>query len=78
MVQSQPDPLALVQKYQQLVLAYEKLDHEIDNLIMTHGGTSDKMPPEALSAYRALARQRDDVQNEMRELEQELNFDDES
>ncbi len=78
MVQSHSDPLALVQKYQQLVLAYEKLDHEIDNLIMAHGGTSDKMPPAALSAYRALARQRDDVQNDMRELEQELNFDDES
>jgi hypothetical protein len=78
MAQSQPDPLVLVQKYQQLVIAYETLDHEIDHLIMAHGGTSDKMPPDALATYRQLARQRDDIQNEMRELEQELQFDDES
>lgn len=74
---SKPDPLELVQKYQQLVLVYEALDHEIDDLIMVHGGTSDKMPPEALATYRHLARRRDEIQNEMRELEQELHFDDE-
>lgn len=71
------EPLALVQKYQGLVLAYEALDKEIDDLIMSHGGSSEKMPEEELSHYRELARQRDDIQGEMHELELELNIDEE-
>ena len=69
------DSLALVQKYQALVLEYEALDKEIDALIMAHGGSSEKMPPEDLEHYRDLARKRDDVQGEMHELEMELNID---
>lgn len=67
----------LVQKYQELVLLYESLDKEIDGLIMAHGGGSENMPPETLAEYRHLARRRDDVQNEMRELEHELSIDEE-
>ena len=67
--------LALVQKYQELVLVYEALDKEIDALIMAHGGSSEKMPPEDLARYRDLARKRDDIQGEMHELEMELNID---
>jgi len=67
--------LALVQKYQELVLVYEALDKEIDALIMAHGGSSEKMPPEDLARYRDLARRRDDIQGEMHELEMELNID---
>ncbi len=69
------DSLALVQKYQALVLEYEALDKEIDALIMAHGGSSEKMPSEDLERYRDLARKRDDVQGEMHELEMELNID---
>ena len=69
------NPLALVQKYRKLVLVYEALDKEIDALIMAHGGSSEKMPPEDLTRYRDLARQRDDIQGEMHELEMELNID---
>ena len=69
------DSLALVQKYQTLVLEYEALDKEIDALIMAHGGSSEKMPLEDLERYRDLARKRDDVQGEMHELEMELNID---
>jgi hypothetical protein len=69
--------LQLVQRYQELVLVYEALDREIDNLIMSFGGASEKMPPEEFARYRHLARRRDDVQNEMRELEVELRIDDE-
>ena len=69
------NPLALVQKYQELVLVYEALDKEIDALIMAHGGSSEKMPPEDLARYRDLARRRDDIQGEMHELEMELNID---
>ncbi len=70
-------PLQQVQRYQELVLVYEALDQEIDNLIMSYGGSSEKMPPEELARYRHLARRRDDVQNEMRELEVELRIDEE-
>lgn len=71
------EPLALVQRYQGLVLTYEALDKEIDTLIMAHGGSSEKMPPEELEHYRDLARQRDDIQGEMHELELELDIDEE-
>ena len=69
------DSLALVHKYQELVLAYEALDKEIDELIMAYGGSSEKMPNEDLERYRNLARQRDDLQGQMHELEMELNID---
>jgi hypothetical protein len=61
-----------VETYRLKVLQYEALDEEIDGLIMQYGGQAENMPPEALARYRELARQRDDVQNEMRVLEQML------
>lgn len=72
------DTLHNIQFYQAFVHEYERLDEEIDQLIMVNGGTSDKMPPEALQRYRQLARQRDDVLNEMRRLEQRLRLDGET
>ena len=75
MAEEKGEPLALVQKYQELVLLYEALDKEIDELIMAHGGSSEKIPPEELARYRHLARRRDDIQGEMHELEMELNID---
>ena len=66
-----------VQYYRKVVLMYEALDEEIDNLIMAHGGTSEQMPPEDHARYRDLARQRDELLNEMRTLEQQLLDDDE-
>jgi hypothetical protein len=71
------DILQQVQYYRKVVLQYEALDQEIDSLIMAHGGTSDQMPPEDLERYRTLARQRDELHNEMREIEQKLLADDE-
>ena len=61
------DILQQVQYYRKVVLIYEALDEEIDKLIMAHGGTSDKMSPEDLERYRELARQRDELHNEMRD-----------
>lgn len=75
MAENKRNPIDLVQKYQEMVLLYEGLDQEIDDLIMAHGGVSENMPPEELSKYRHLARLRDDVQNEMRALEHELELD---
>ena len=71
------DVLHQVQTYRKIVLLYEALDEEIDTLLMSHGGTSEKMPSDALAHYRDLARQRDELFNEMRALEQKLLSDDE-
>lgn len=72
------DSLHSVQFYQVYVMQYEKLDEEIDKLIMDNGGTSDKMPPEVLEHYWKLAHKRDDIQNEMRRLEHRLKLDGET
>lgn len=71
------DILQQVQYYRKVVLMYEALDEEIDSLIMAHGGMSEKMPSEDLRRYRELARQRDELLNEMRTIEQKLLADDE-
>jgi hypothetical protein len=64
-----------VQAYRKLVLLYEALDQEIDELIMSYGGVPEKMSPADLQRYRDLARRRDEVQNEMRVMEQQLQLD---
>ncbi len=71
------NPLSLVQEYRKLVLIYEALDEKIDELIMTSEGTMENMSEAELSEYRRLARERSEVQNEMRILEQQLMIDDE-
>lgn len=68
------DLLPQVQRYRDLVLRYEALDEAIDTLIMRHGGKSDNMPAADLKRYRDLARERDDVLNEMRALERLLDL----
>jgi len=77
MGENDSDVLQQVQYYRKVVLMYEALDKEIDTLIMAHGGTSDGMSPDDLEHYRDLARQRDELHNEMREIEQKLLADDE-
>ena len=72
------DTLHNLQFYQAFVQEYEKLDEEIDQLIMDNGGKSEKMPPEVRQLYWELARKRDDVLNEMRRLEQRLRLDGET
>ncbi len=67
---------AIVQRYKQLVLEYEELDRQIDQLLMEYGGASENMPQWELARYRKMARQRDDLQNEMRDLEAQLQLDD--
>ena len=77
MAESNRDAIHKVQQYRKLVLVYEALDEEIDQLIMANGGHTEDMPPDLMDRYRTLARRRDDVQNDMRTLEQELQIDDE-
>jgi hypothetical protein len=66
------DALRRVQEYRKLVLLYEALDKQIDDLIMANGGLAENMSALDLARYRKLARQRDEVQNDMRALEQDL------
>ncbi len=61
-----------VMEYRKLVLLYEAIDAEIDKLIMMHGGRSEDLPDADRERYRDLARKRDDLQNEMRAMEQRL------
>jgi hypothetical protein len=66
--------LDLVKRYQALVLQYSALDKQIDQLIMAHGGASENLSSEDRLRYREMAQQRDEIQNEMHEIEVELNI----
>ena len=66
------DSLDKVRQYRELVLQYEKIDEEIDALIMAVDGVPDKLSSADRDRYRELANRRDELQNEMRWLEQQL------
>lgn len=70
--------MAAIQRYRDLVLAYEQLDEQIDQFLIASGGTTERMSADAVARYRAMARQRDELLNEMRALESELQIDDDS
>jgi hypothetical protein len=73
---AEDDTRQRIELYHELVLRYEKLDEEIDAYVALHG-TLDKMDSEYLATYRALARQREDLQSQMRLLEHQLKLDEE-
>ena len=66
------DMLQQVTRYNELVQEYHTLDEQIDDLIHAHQGHSENMSDESRETYRQLARQRDDIFNEMRTMEQTL------
>jgi hypothetical protein len=66
------DMLQLVEKYNQLVQQYHALDEQIDTLLHDHQGHSENMSDAAMQQYRTLARERDDIFNAMRAMEQDL------
>ncbi len=72
------DMMDAVQRYRQLVLEYEALDEEIDTFIQSRGGKTEyEMTPDDLAHYKALAHRRDEMMNELRILEAQLNLNDE-
>lgn len=71
------DARDLIAQYQALVVRYEALDELIDGLLMAHGGHTEDLPADDLRRYRELARERDDLESDLRALEQQLNLDDE-
>ena len=72
MAQDDRDALHQVQNYRKLVLLYEAVQEEINALITAAGGSTEKMPEADRTKYRKLADRRDDLQNEIRYLEQQL------
>lgn len=71
---SDKEQMELVAHYRQLVEAYEALDSKIDELIMANGGKSEDMSAADRRLYRKWARQRNEMLNEMRLLERQLNL----
>lgn len=59
-------------EYEQAVLAYEKLDREVDELLSSRGGQSENLSDEEFAHYRELAALRDLAYNKVKTLEQEL------
>jgi hypothetical protein len=59
-----------VERYRQLVLEYEALDEQIDALLASHNGATEKMSDEDFESYRNLAHRRDYVYNQMKAMEQ--------
>ena len=74
MTASDKDQLALVARYRQVVEAYEALDNKIDDLIMSKGGKSEDLSSEDRRLYQKWARKRNELLNEMRLLEQQLDL----
>lgn len=74
MAASDKGQMELVAHYRQLVEAYEALDSKIDELIMATGGKSEDMSAADRRLYRQWARQRNEMLNEMRLLERQLNL----
>jgi hypothetical protein len=63
---------AAIVYYQQVVHSYEALDERIDALLASYGGNVDQMSDTDKQHYREMARQRDELQNELRILEHDL------
>ena len=66
------NPAIKAHEYERSVLAYEKLDAEIDQLLSSRGGQSENLTDEEFAHYRELADLRDLAYNKMKVLEQEL------
>lgn len=69
------DTRTRVDLYRQIVLEYERINAEIAALF-ARGGGSDHLTDADRARYRQLSRRRDELQNEMRLLEQQLLNDD--
>ncbi|MCC7449108.1 MAG: hypothetical protein IT324_16945 [Anaerolineae bacterium] len=66
------DSAAKAREYEKSVLAYEKLDQQVDDLLSSRGGHSDNLTDEDYVRYRELAELRDLAYNRMKTLERSL------
>ncbi len=72
MVNNSQDAAAKAHEYEQSVIAYEKLDQQIDSLLSSRGGVSQNLTDEDYAHYRELADLRDLAYNRMKTLERAL------
>jgi hypothetical protein len=68
----------LLGKYRETVLAYEKINKEISQLLEANDGGTAKMSDEDYLQYRDMARRRDVLYDIMKRLEVQLLGDDAS
>ncbi|MCQ3928889.1 MAG: hypothetical protein DPW16_00390 [Chloroflexi bacterium] len=66
------DDKTRIELYQHLVIEYEKLDEQIDALLMRNNGHTEGMPDADYRTYRELAERRDEVHNQILVLEKKL------
>jgi hypothetical protein len=64
-----PDEREQAQTYRSLVLRYEEIGNQIQALIDKHNGHSENMSPEDMGVYRQLAEQRDELYNQIKDIE---------
>lgn len=69
---NQQNEAAKAQEYDQSVMAYQKVDAEIDRLLTSRGGRPENLTNEEFAHYRELADLRDLAYNKMKMLEQNL------
>jgi len=55
--------------YQKLVLEYEELGTQIQALLRQYDGYTEKMPDAVLLSYRQLAQGRNDLYNQIKQIE---------
>ena len=72
MTEQTQDLAGKAREYQQAVLEYEGLAHQITKLLSAHGGITRNLSDEDYAAYRELAERRDLAYNRMRTLERTL------
>lgn len=66
------DMIMDIQAYRDVVLQYEAAHAAVNALLAANNGASENMTEADLSTYRHLARERDELFNEMRWLESQL------
>lgn len=77
MADDEMDTISKVELYRDIVLTYEKINSQIADLFTSYGSDPAEMSAEDRARYRRLARERDDLQNQMRYLESQLLDEDE-
>lgn len=69
---SEDDTQSRIARYREIVLQYESIHHKISDLLDRHQGGTEHMSDDDRQHYREMARQRDELVNEIRVLEQQL------
>jgi hypothetical protein len=73
---SEPQDATLLDKYREIVLAYEEINEQIAALLEANDGGTAKMSDEDYLQYRDMARRRDALYDMMKRLEVRLLGDD--